>query len=91
MERGEFGFERDMMAVGAGDVAGAAGACAVLAHGAAGRLDHRRVLAHAEVIVAAPDGDASLVAGGRVKIPRRREFACDPGKGGEGSITTLRA
>ena len=43
--------------MGAGDVAGAAGAGAVGARRTHRRIDHFRVAAHAEIIVRAPDGD----------------------------------
>ena len=42
------------MAVGAGDVARAAGAGAVLADGGDHGVPHGRVLAHAEIVVGAP-------------------------------------
>ena len=55
---GEFGFELDERMAGAGNVAGAAGAGAVLARAARShRRDDFRVDAHAEIIVGAPDGD----------------------------------
>ena len=57
MEVGELLLEEDVVVVGAGDVAGAAGAGAAgvqrFVHGA----DDGGVLAHAEVVVGAPDGD----------------------------------
>ena len=64
----EFAFEDQVVVVGAGDVARATRARAAGLH----RVDHRRddigVLAHAEVVVRAPDGDfahlAVLVVGG---------------------------
>ena len=57
MKVGELRLQRDMLAVGAGDIAGSAGA-------GAGEVDRPvhggkdvRVLTHAEIVVAAPDGD----------------------------------
>ena len=66
---GQLGLELDVIVGGAGDVARAAGARAGrvdrLVHGG----EHGRMLAHAEVVVGAPDGDrpgaaAHIVAGG---------------------------
>ena len=54
---GQFLFELHQRMMGAGDVAGAAGAgadsCGGLDHGA----DHLRMLAHAEIVVGTPDHD----------------------------------
>ena len=59
---GELGLEPHDRVMGAGNVAGAAGAGAVGARRLDGRLDHRGVEAHAEIVVRAPDGDfAGLV------------------------------
>ena len=55
-------LELDDRRVISGDVARAAGADAHGARGLAGCLDHLGVAAHAEIIVRAPDGDASLAA-----------------------------
>ena len=57
MQVGELGLELDVIVGGAGDVAGAAGAGADrvdrLVHG----REHGGMLAHAEIVVRAPDGD----------------------------------
>ena len=74
---GELGLELDVIVRGAGDVARAARAGADrvdrLVHGG----DHGRVLAHAEVVVGAPDGDRMRLPLGREVLgrgnaPRRR-------------------
>ena len=57
---GELGFELDQRMVRAGDVAGAAGAGADARGGLHHGADHLRVLAHAEIVVGAPDGDLAL-------------------------------
>ena len=69
---GQLALELDVVVVGARDVAGAAGAGAAavqrLVHGG----DHRGVLAHAEIVVGAPDGDLLLlgpVVGGAGEAP----------------------
>src|SRR5690606_20274752 len=78
-----------MVVIGAGDVAGAAraGAMAIerLVHG----RDHLRVLAHAEIVVGAPDGDVADGIG-------RMTQGCGEGAGrafefGEDAVTTLLA
>ena len=63
---GELGLEFNNGVVGAGNVAGAAGADADFCRGVAHRRDHVRMAAHAEIIVRAPDGD---VAGGGAPAP----------------------
>ena len=57
MQVGEFELQFDQRMVGAGDVAGAAGARAHPAGRLLQGLDDLRVLAHAEIVVGAPDGD----------------------------------
>src|SRR3546814_2502813 len=61
MQLGKLALQPHVVGAGAGDVAGAAGAGAAglqrLGHGS----EHRGVLAHAEVVVRAPDGDALAV------------------------------
>ena len=52
---GEFALELDQRVIGAGDVAGAAGAGAHPRRGLDHGANHFRVLTHAEVIVRAPD------------------------------------
>ena len=70
---GEFALEQDMVVVGAGNVAGAAGTGATLVDGELHRLGHLRMLAHAEIVVGTPDGDF-LFAGGRM-ARRTREIS----------------
>ena len=57
---GELGLELDQRMVGAGDVARAARAGAHARRGLDHRADHLRVLAHAEIVVGAPDHDVAL-------------------------------
>ena len=54
---GELALKLDQRMVVAGDVAGAAGAGAHAGRGVDHGADHLRVLAHAEIIVRAPDDD----------------------------------
>ena len=54
---GELALEHDDRMMGAGNVAGAAGAGAVGARRLDARLDDVGVAAHAEIVVRAPDGD----------------------------------
>jgi hypothetical protein len=54
---GELELQLDQRVVGAGDVAGAAGAGAHAAGRLLHGLDDLGVLAHAEIVVGAPDGD----------------------------------
>ena len=54
---GKFELKLDQRMVGAGNVARAAGARAHAARRLLERGDHVRVLAHAEIVVGAPDGD----------------------------------
>jgi hypothetical protein len=61
VEVGERALELHQRAVGARDVARAAGADAELGGGILHCGDHLGVLAHAEIIVRAPDGDFALV------------------------------
>ncbi len=68
MEVGKLLFEQDVVVVGAGDVAGAAGTGATLVDGEFHRLGHFRVLAHAEIIVGTPDRDIRRAFG---RIARR--------------------
>ena len=52
---GELGLELDVVVGGAGDVARAAGAGADLVDRLVHGVEHDRVLAHAEIVVGAPD------------------------------------
>ena len=54
---GEFGLELDQRVIGAGDVAGAAGAGAHAGRGLDHGADDLRMLAHAEIVVGTPDDD----------------------------------
>ena len=74
---GELALELDQRMVGAGDVAGAAGAGAHARGGVHHGADDARVLRHAEIVVGAPDHD--------VTRPLRRM----PGHGGEAAHHTL--
>ncbi len=85
---GQFMFELDQRVRGTGDVARAAGAGA---H-AAGRIleggDHVGVLAHAEVVVGAPDGD---LLGAAVGTPDgARKLAGNALEVGENAVSALR-
>ena len=62
MQVGQFALQQHVIVVGAGDVAGAAGAGAATVERFMHRRQHLRVLAHAEVIVRAPDGDLAGAA-----------------------------
>ena len=78
VQRREFRFERDDRVVGARDVAGATGAGAVARQREPARLEHQRVAAHAEVVVAAPDGDrAAHAVEGRERDRAGRQLAAE--------------
>ena len=68
---GELQLELDQRMVGAGNVAGAAGARAHPPRGVLHGADHRGVLAHAEIVVRAPDGDFLGMAVGAPDRPRK--------------------
>ncbi len=73
--------------MGARDVAGAAGAGADPRGGLDHGADHFRVLAHAEIVVGAPDHD---IARALRRVPdRMRETACDPFKVGKNAVAPL--
>ncbi len=87
MQVGQLMLELDQGMIGAGDVAGAAGAGA----GAGGRFDHGAddlgVLAHAEIIVGAPDHDIALALG---RVPHGMgKPAGEPLQIGEDAIAPL--
>ena len=86
---GELALQQHVLVGGAGDVAGAAGAGAVLVDRGVHRRDHLRVLAHAEVVVRAPDGDL----GGPVadEAAGAREVAAAAGELGEDAVVALLA
>jgi hypothetical protein len=73
--------------VGAGDVAGAAGAGADAGGGFHHRADHLRVLAHAQVIVRAPDHHVALAV--RRMPDSVRKASGDPLEVGEHAVTPL--
>ena len=70
MEVGERPLELDQRPVGARDIARAAGADAELAGRLLHRGDHFGMLAHAEIVVRAPDGDLARIVGRVAKTPR---------------------
>ncbi len=57
MQVGEFVLELDQRMIGAGNIAGAAGAGAHAGRGLDHGADHLRMLAHAEIVVGAPHDD----------------------------------
>ena len=84
---GEFLLELHQRMMGAGDVAGAAGAGADAGRGLDHGADHLRMLAHAEIIVGAPDHD---VARALRRVPdRMRKPAGDPLEIGEHAVAPL--
>src|SRR5690242_3567650 len=73
--------------IGAGDVAGAAGAGADAGRGLDHGADHFRMLAHAEIVVGAPDHDIARPLRG---VPNRmREPAGDAFEIGEDAVAAL--
>ena len=73
---GELALEQHVVVVGAGDVARAAGAGAAAVERLVHGRDHLRMLAHAEIVVRAPDGD---LAGGAVAHSAWRAGTRRPG------------
>ena len=57
MQVGKFALEFDQRMIGAGNIAGAAGARSHARRGLDHGADHLRVLTHAHVVVGAPDHD----------------------------------
>ena len=87
MQIGQFGLQLHQRVMGAGDVAGAAGAGADSRGGLDHGADHFRVLAHAEIVVGAPDHDVALALR---RVPdRMREAARDPLEVGENPVAPL--
>jgi hypothetical protein len=68
---GQLGLQQGVVVVGARDVAGAARARAAGVDRLLHRLGHLRVLAHAEIVVGAPDGDLARAAVVVVHRPRK--------------------
>ena len=66
-------LQQHVVVVGAGDIAGAAGAGAAAVQRLVHGLDHARVLPHAQVVVGAPHGDRRLAA--LAVVRRLREVA----------------
>ena len=62
MQIGQFLLQHHMVVVGAADVSRAAGAGAAAVQRLMHGVQNRLVLAHAEVVVGAPDGDGDLPA-----------------------------
>jgi hypothetical protein len=58
VELSQLAFQQHVPVAGPGDVARAAGACAAACHRLAHGGEHDGMLAHAEIVVGAPDGDA---------------------------------
>ena len=84
---GEFLLELHQRMMGAGDVAGAAGAGADAGGGLDHGADHLRMLAHAEIVVGAPDHDIALAL--RRMPDRVRKPAGDPLEIGKDAIAPL--
>ena len=73
VQRRQFAFQFDVEMIGAGNIPGTARAGSGFVDRGFHRRDHGRVLPHAEIIVAAPDGNVPNAVGG-VMI-RRGKFA----------------
>src|SRR3989442_16007024 len=87
MQIGQLLLELDQRMMGAGDVAGAAGAGADTGCGLDHGADHFRMLAHAEIVVGAPDHD---IAATLRRVPdRMRKASCDPLEIGENAVAPL--
>ena len=87
MQVGQFLLELHQRMMGAGDVAGAAGAGADAGRGLDHGADHLRVLAHAEIVVGAPDHDVALALR---RVPDRvRKAARDALEVGENAVAPL--
>ena len=84
---GQFLLELHQRMMGAGDVAGAAGAGADAGRGLDHGADHLGVLAHAEIVVGAPDHDVALAL--RRMPDGVRKPAGDPLEIGENAIAPL--
>ena len=76
MQIRQFGLELDDGVMGAGNVAGAAGAGAVAGRGRGDRRDHNGMATHAEIIVGAPDGDFARLVRLAFRAPQRIRESC---------------
>ena len=86
---GQFPLEQHVIVICAGDVAGAAGSRAAAVQSLMHRREHDRVLAHAQIVVGAPDGD---FRGAALRVIRRaREIPCLPLQIREHAITAFTA
>ena len=87
MQVGELALQLDQRMIGAGDIAGAAGAGAHAGGGLDHGADHLGVLGHAEIVVGAPDHD---VARAVRRMPQRvREAAGDAFEIGKHPVTAF--
>ena len=86
VQRGELALERHVQRVGAGDVARAAGARALGADRGLHGLEHDRMLAHRQIVVAAPDRDVARRCrrDASARAGRRRRCAPAPRTRGSG-------
>jgi hypothetical protein len=89
VEIGEFGLQQHMAMGGAGNVARTAGAGTGDIHRLVHGRHDGRMLAHAQVIVGAPNGDLARL-GDSVAVKRPREPAGQALQIGENSITAFR-
>ena len=87
MQVGKLALELDQRVVGAGDVAGAAGAGAHAGRGLDHGADHLGMLAHAEIVVGAPHDDVARPLWG---VPDcARETAGEPLEVGKHPVAAL--
>ena len=87
VEVGKLALEQDMVVVGAGDVARAAGAGAAFVQRLVHGRDHLGMLAHAEIVVRAPDGDFARLLARIAQCPRKTAGA--PLKIGENTVASF--
>ena len=84
---GKFAFELDQRVIVAGDIAGAAGASPHAGRGLHHSADHFGMLAHAEIVVRAPDHD--ILRPVRRMPDRMRKAASDPLEVGKDPVASL--
>src|SRR5690606_23976681 len=72
VEVGQLSLEEDVIVIGSGNIAGAPGPRAATPQRLGHRFDHRRVLAHPEIVVAAPDDDLLRAKPGGLRWPVQR-------------------